>query len=159
MKFVRCTVLATALFAAVAAYAQTAVKVDGAWARPTVQGQNAGGGFLRITGGATADRLLSVSSGAARTVELHTMAMEGDVMRMRRVDGIAVGAGQVVELKPGGMHLMLMGLSRPLKSGDSFPLTLRFEKAGDLKVEVKVMQQAGMPAMPDMPAGHGEHKH
>lgn len=159
MRFVRRTVLATALFAAVCAYAQTALKVDGAWARPTVQGQNAGGGFLRITGGAAADRLLSASAGVARTVELHSMAMEGDVMRMRQIDGIAVGAGQAVELKPGGMHLMLMGLSRPLKNGDSFPLTLRFEKAGEVKVEVKVMPQAGTASMPDMPAGHGEHKH
>jgi len=124
-----------------------------------VQGQNAGGGFPRITGGATADRLLSVSAGVSRAVELHSMAMEGDVMRMRQIDGVAVAAGQTVELKPGGMHLMFVGLTRPLKNGDSFPLALRFEKAGEVKVDVKVMQQAGMPSMPDMPGGHGEHKH
>lgn len=156
MKFIRRTVFVTALFAAVAAHAQALLKVDGAWAPPTVQGQSVGGGFLRIAGGASADRLLSVSAGVSRTVELHSMAMEGDVMRMRQIDGIAVAAGQTVELKPGGMHLMFMGLSRPLKNGDNFPLTLRFEKAGEVKVDVKVMPHAGMPAPP---AGHGEHKH
>lgn len=153
MKVVRRTVLATALFAAVSAYAQATVKVDGAWARPTVQGQNVGGGYLRITGGAAADRLLSATAGVSRTVELHSMAMEGDVMRMRQLDAVTVPAGQTVELKPGGMHLMFVGLSQPLKNGDSFALTLRFEKAGEVKVDVKVMQQAGMPG------GHGEHKH
>jgi len=66
------------------------------------------------------------------------MAMDGDVMRMREVDGIDVPPGQRVELKPGGMHIMFMGLKAPLKAGDSFPATLTFQKAGDVKVSVKV---------------------
>ncbi len=158
MQTLRRTLLAAACFGALAAtpalHAQTAVKVDGAWARPTVPGQAAGGGFLRITGGATADRLVSASAGVSRTVELHTMVMEGDVMRMREIGAIDVPAGKTVELRPGGLHVMFIGLHEPLKVGDSFPLTLRFEKAGEVKVDMKVMTQAGGPAMP-----MGNHKH
>lgn len=158
MQTIRRTLLAAAFFATLGAapalHAQTALKVEGAWARPTVQGQAAGGGFLKITGGASADKLVSASAAVSKTVELHTMVMEGDVMRMRQIDGIVVPAGQTVELKPGGMHVMFIGLPKPLKVGDSFPLTLRFEKAGEVKVDVKVMTQAGMPAMP-----MGDHKH
>ena len=137
---------------ALPALAQTAPKVQDAWARPTVEGQAGGGGFLKITGGATADRLLAASAGVAQRVELHTMSMEGDVMRMRQVQGIDVPAGQTVELKPGGLHIMFIGLRAPLQTGTSFPLTLRFEKAGEVKVDVKVSPRPGMAA------GSG-HKH
>ncbi|MDO9074341.1 MAG: copper chaperone PCu(A)C [Rubrivivax sp.] len=158
MQTSRRTLLAAAFFCALATsptlHAQTALKVEGAWARPTVQGQAAGGGFLKITGGGTADKLVSASAGVAKTVELHTMAMDGDVMRMRQIDAIVVPAGQTVELRPGGMHVMFMGLTNPLKNGDSFPLTLRFEKAGEVQVNVKVTPQAGPTAMP-----MGDHKH
>lgn len=137
-----------------AAHAQP--KVADAWARPTVQGQSAGGGYLRIdnTGGA-ADRLLAASADVSATVELHTMTMEGDVMRMRRVDAIDVPAGQVVELKPGGLHIMFMGLKAPLRTGTSFPLTLRFEKAG----EVKATMQVAPRVQGDAPSGHAGHRH
>lgn len=158
MQQVRRTLLAAAFVAALtttpALHAQTAVKVEGAWARPTVQGQAAGGGFLKITGGAAADKLVSARADVSKSVELHTMVMDGDVMRMREIGVIDVPAGQTVELRPGGLHVMFMGLNKPLKNGDSFPLTLRFEKAGEVKVDMKVMTQAGMPAMP-----MGEHKH
>ena len=134
------------------AQAQSGPKVESAWARPTVAGQSGGGAFLKIKGGAASDRLLSASAGVAKMVELHTMEMEGNVMRMRALEGIEVPAGKAVELKPGGMHLMLMGLTQPLKSGSSFPLTLKFAKAGEVKVEVKVMSQppggAGTMPMP-----------
>jgi hypothetical protein len=139
--------------------AQTALKVESPWARPTVQGQAAGGGYVRIVGGAADDKLLSASSAVAGRVELHTMSMEGDVMRMRQVDDIAVPAGQTVDLKPGGLHMMFMDLKAPLKTGSNFPLTLRFQKAGELKVDVKVQ-----PAAPGGTAGNQgmagqEHKH
>ena len=77
-------------------------------------------------------------SPAAASVELHSMTMDGDVMKMRQVDAIDLPAGQTVELKPGGYHLMLIGLKAPLKAGDKFPLTLKFEKAGEVIVTVKV---------------------
>jgi copper(I)-binding protein len=129
--------------------AQTQALVQDAWARPTVQGQTVGGGYFRIDGGPTADRLLSVSADIAQSVELHTMRMDGDVMRMRQLDSVDVPAKQSVEFKPGGMHVMLIGLKTPLKVGNSFPMTLRFEKAGSVSVNVRVL-----PAPPA-----AEHKH
>lgn len=148
----RAAAVAALLGAAAAAHAQ--VKIEAPWARPTVQGQQAGGGYLRLQS-PTADRFVGASSPVAGRVELHEMAMDGDVMRMRQVDGIALAAGQAVELKPGGLHLMLMELKTPLKSGDRIPLTLKFEKAGEVKVEMPVTATAPAGAA----AGHGEHKH
>ena len=133
--------LLSAVLCSAGALAQVA-KVESAWARPTVAGQSAGGAYLKIFGGASPDRLLSASAAVAKHVELHTMEMDGSVMRMRHVDAVAVPAGQTVELKPGGLHVMFMGLAQPLQNGSSFPLTLRFEKAGNVTVQVLVAQQA-----------------
>lgn len=133
------------------AMAQSAPTVEGAWARPTVQGQAGGGGFLKITGGTQSDRLLSASAPISKVVELHTMEMDGNVMRMRPVPGVDIAAGQVVEFKPGGLHVMFVGLNQTLKSGQTIPLVLRFEKAGELKVDMKIMQK---PA----DAAHQHHK-
>ena len=129
--------------------AQAQALVQDAWARPTVQGQTVGGGYFRIDGGPAADRLLAVSADIAQSVELHTMRMDGDVMRMRQLDSVDVPAKQSVEFKPGGMHVMLIGLKTPLRVGNSFPMTLRFEKAGSVSVNVRVL-----PAPPA-----AEHKH
>ena len=115
-----------------------AISVESAYARATVAGQPAGGGFLKLVNAGADDRLVSASSEAAASVELHMMSMKGDVMQMRQVDAIDIKAGQTVELKPGGYHLMLMGLKAPLKAGSSFPLKLKFEKAGEVTVSVKV---------------------
>ncbi len=132
-------VTAASVFVGGAAFAQAAPAVLDAWARPTVQGQNNGGGYLRIDNGkGAADRLLGASAEVATSVELHSMTMEGDVMRMRKLDAIDVPAGGTVELKPGGLHLMLMGLKAPLAAGASFPITLKFEKAGEVKAQAKV---------------------
>lgn len=128
-----------------------AIEIDHPHARATVAGQRNGGAYLRLDNHAgAADRLVSVTTDAAEAVELHSMKMDGDVMRMREIDAIDVPAGKAVELKPGGLHLMLIGLKQPLKAGDRFPMTLRFEKAGDVTVEV---------AVEDMqPAAAGHHK-
>jgi copper(I)-binding protein len=75
------------------------------------------------------------------------MAMEGNVMKMRQIDRLALPAGKTVQLSPGGYHLMLLGLKAPLKAGDSFPLTLKFEKAGEVTVKVRV-EAAGAMTMP-----------
>ena len=115
------------------------IRVEQPYARATAPGQMAGGGYLLVENtGPAADRLLSVRAGVSAAVELHAMSMDGDVMRMREVDGIDVPAGQRVELKPGGLHIMFMGLKAPLKAGDTFPATLTFQKAGEVKVTVKV---------------------
>jgi len=108
-----------------------------------------GGGFSIRNDGADADRLISVESPAAARVELHEMTMENDVMKMRKLDeGIAVPAGETVELTSGGLHLMFMDVVKPFAEGDAVPLTLTFEKAG--KVDY---------VLPVGSAGGGAHKH
>jgi periplasmic copper chaperone A len=121
---------------------QLAPKVEGAWARPTVHGQAGGGGYLKITGGSTPDRLLGANASISKEVELHTMEMDGNVMRMRQIEGIDIPAGKSVELKPGGQHVMFVGLKQTLKNGAHFPIKLRFQKAGEITVEMKVMVSA-----------------
>jgi len=115
-----------------------AITIGHPYARATAAGQPTGGGFMKFVNAGGNDKLLSVSAEVSKTVELHEMKMEGDVMRMRQVDGIELQAGKTVELKPGGYHVMFVGLKAPLKAGDKFPLKLKFEKAGDVTVEVNV---------------------
>ena len=123
---------------ALSAPAAAQVKVDSAWARPTAPGQPVGGGYLTLRS-VGADRLLGGSTPAAERVELHSMAMVGDVMKMRQLDALALPAGRSVKLEPGGMHLMLVGLKAPLKVGDKLALTLKFEKAGEVRAELTVL--------------------
>jgi copper(I)-binding protein len=111
-----------------------------------VPGQQGGGGFLSLTSSG-GDRLIGGSTPLAQRFELHTMAMKGDVMEMRQIDAIELPAGKTVELKPGGLHVMFIGLKQPLALGTKVPVTLRFEKAGEVKVEFEV---ASRPA----PAAH-----
>lgn len=91
-----------------------------------------------VNQGTEADRLLSISTPAARSAELHTTVMAGDVMKMVASGEIEVAAGGMLEMKPGGLHVMLTGLIAPLKQGKTIELTLRFEKAGEIKVMVPV---------------------
>jgi len=119
-------------------YKLGALTVEHPTARFTVAGQKAGGGFLSIDNRGAADRLVGASAPVSERVELHTMRMDGDVMRMRRVDAIDVPANGRLDMGPGGNHLMFMGLKAPLKVGDSFPMKLRFQKAGEMTVDVQV---------------------
>ncbi len=139
------------------ACAQTAVKVDDAWVRGTVATQKATGAFMRLTPSANA-RLVSVQSPVAGVVEIHEMAMENDVMKMRQVPGLDLAAGRTLELKPGGYHVMLMDLKQPLKAGDSVPLTLVFEDGAKKRFTQEV--QAPVTALG---GGNGpapmQHKH
>ncbi len=121
-------------------------------ARPTAPSQPTGGGYLTVVNNGVADRLLSATSPVAESVQLHSMRMEGDVMRMRKVDAIELPPGKTVELRPGGLHLMLVGLRTPLAPGETFPMTLRFEKAGEVKVDVKVEA-----AVSGRAPAHGKH--
>ena len=121
------------------------------YARATGAGQPTGAGYLKLDNKGRDDKLLSARAAVSASVELHSMTMEGDVMRMRQVDGVPLPAGKTVELKPGGFHLMFVGLKSPLKDGDKFPMTLKFEKAGEVEVTVNVeAPKAGAAA---------EHKH
>ena len=141
-KLTRYAALATLGLAALAAHAHTfklgAIEIGHPYARATAPGQPAGGGYLSLSNAGANDRLLSASAEVSKAVELHTMTMEGDVMRMRQVEAIELPAGKKVELKPGGLHIMFIGLKAPLKQGDKFPLKLKFEKAGEVTVEVNV---------------------
>ena len=113
--------------------------VEAPWARASAGAARAGAAYLKIANaGAEDDRLTGVSAPVAERVELHTHAMSDGVMRMRRVDAVAVPGGESAELKPGGHHVMLIGLRAPLKEGETFPLTLSFEKAGTITVPVAV---------------------
>ncbi len=123
------------------------------YARVTAAGQPTGGGYLSLDNKGRDDRLLSATAAVSAGVELHSMSMEGDVMRMRQVDGIALPGGKKVELKPGGLHIMFVGLKAPLKAGDKFPMKLKFEKSGEVEVIVNVeAPKAAGEAAP-------EHKH
>ena len=102
---------------------------------------------MKLVNRGTADRLVSASAAVSKSVELHMMKMEGDVMQMRQVDAIELQAGKTVELKPGGFHVMFIGLKAPLKAGDTFAMKLKFEKAGEVTVDVKVEAPGGMDGM------------
>jgi copper(I)-binding protein len=134
--------------------------IDHPWARATVPGQKAGGAFLKIENrGTTADRLLSAAAPTDRvaSTELHSMRMEGNIMRMREVAAIDLPAGQTVALEPGGLHIMFMGLKSPLKAGEKLPLVLTFEKAGTVTVEVHVEAVSAAPAKNHGDGGHHRH--
>jgi len=121
------------------------IEVEGAWARPSPKMAGAGAAYMVLkNSGNEADKLLSASTPAAAVVELHESFMdENNVMRMRPVEGgaIKVPAGGSVELKPGGLHIMLINLTEPLQPGMTIPLTLRFEKSGEIEVQVSVSAQ------------------
>ena len=129
---------AVLLSLAVAVLAADAPKVTNAWSRATPPGVDVGAVYLTITGGATADRLVAGSTPRAAMVHLHTVEEKDGVAKMRPVEAVEVPAGQSVELAPKSTHVMLMGLGRPLVAGESFPLTLMFEKAGEMTVSVEV---------------------
>jgi hypothetical protein len=136
------------------------VDVQGAWVRATVPGQSGTGGFMSLRSPAAALQLVGFSTPVAGTAELHEMAMDGNVMRMRPVEGLDLPAGQTVELKPGGHHLMLMALKRPLTAGSTVPLVLRF-KAPDgklLEQKVAVPVRAAAPTGTSAPPAH-DHAH
>jgi len=119
---------AAALAMALTAQAQHSADIDvkSAWARPTVAGQMGTGAFMHLTSKDGA-RLLSASSDVAGVVEIHEMAMEGNVMRMRPIRNLDLPPGSTVELKPGGHHMMLMDLKRPLATGEKIKVELRLE--------------------------------
>jgi len=127
--------LALLMLVAGAAQAQTTVK--DAWVRGTVAQQSATGMFAQITS-IQGGKLVSVSSPVAGVVEIHEMSMDGNVMRMRAVSGIDLPAGRSVDLKPGGFHVMLMDLKQVLKAGETVPLTLVIEGAGQTRETLQV---------------------
>jgi copper(I)-binding protein len=136
----RAIATATILFLGLlgAADAEAQITVQEAWARATPPGAKIAAGYLTVRNAGAADKLLSASSPAAERVETHMTMREGDISRMREVKGYEVPARGTLELKPGGPHLMLVNIKAPLKEGTAVPLTLRFEKAGEIKTVLQV---------------------
>ncbi len=158
--------LATPLLSllAAAAFAQSpALRVEGAWVRTSVPGQSGTGAFMRLTA-AEPLTLVGVSTPVAGVAEIHEMTMEGDVMRMRAMPTLALPAGQSVDLRPGGYHLMLMQLKTPLKPDTQVPVTLvlRDARGAERRMEVQVPVAVRAPgAAASQPANshQGSHRH
>ena len=126
-----------AVLAAAASLAHAEVTVKDAWVRGTVPAQTTTGAFMTITSTADA-KLLSASTPIAKSVEIHESMMHGNTAHMGEVEAVALPAGKAVELKPGGHHVMLMGIAKALKPGDIVPITLTIEEKGKRsKLEVK----------------------
>ncbi len=137
------------------ATAMDGLMLDDAWSRPLPPTAANGAAYLVIHNhGAHADRLVGGSSDIAERVEVHDHVMDGDLMKMVRLEGADIPAGEVVTFKPHGLHVMLLGLTRPLVEGEQYTLTLEFEQAGNQEITV-VVEDRGMG---DMQHGeHGEH--
>lgn len=136
--------LAAATLLAVPALAAN-IEIRDAFARATPGMAPNGGAFMTIVNNGTEpDRLVSAAAPVSKTAELHTHDSDGQVMRMRKVEFIAVPARGMAQLAPGGHHVMFMGLQAPLKEGDKFPLTLTFERAGKVTFDVPVVAMGAM---------------
>ena len=131
--------LGAAFIAALQTLSIAEVTVTSPWARATIIANRPGAGYLSLTSD-TGDRLLSVSSPVAGMVMIHAVETDGNgVSRMVHLDALDLPEGETVTLAPGDMHLMLMQLTQKLEEGTSFPLTLTFETAGEIAVEVRVL--------------------
>ncbi len=141
------------------ALAKALPKVEGAWVRGSVPGQQGTGGFMRLTAREPL-QLVGAATPAAGSAEIHEMKMEGDVMRMRAVDKVDLVPGTPFELKPGGYHLMLMELKQPLQKDTLVPLTLLFRNAAGAQLKMELQVPVSMQA-PGAPAGAAteQHKH
>ena len=125
--------------ALVATPAAAQIQIENGWARATPPGAKIAAGYMVIRNGApAADRLIGASSPAAEKVETHVTLKDGDVFRMREVKGYDIPAGGSFELKPAGAHLMFVNIKAPFKEGAKVPLTLRFERSGEVKTELNV---------------------
>lgn len=131
--------IASALLSSLAAQAQ--VKVDDPWVRATVAPQKATGAFMQLTA-ARPVKVVAASSPVADMVEIHEMKMDDGVMKMRAVDALPLPAGQAVALKPGGYHVMLMGLKAPIKAGETVALTLTVEGEDGKRTALEIKAQA-----------------
>ena len=137
MRFLSIITAAAVMLVSAPVIAQ--VTVDAAWSRATVATTPVGAAYLTITNkNKDGDVLVAASFAGAGRVELHEHIKQGDVMQMRQVKGVAIPAGQSVKFQPSGLHLMLLELKEPLKAGATIALVLRFERAGEVKVDAVV---------------------
>jgi copper(I)-binding protein len=116
------------------------VQVVDAWSRATPPGTETGVAYFTIRNSGKNDRLLRVSSPVAKVAEMHLSSMKDGVMSMRSLNSVEIGSGAPLSFEPNGRHVMLMGLKRPLKAGEEFPLVLTFANAGPVEVRVRVLR-------------------
>ena len=150
---------ATLAVAHAADFKAGSLEINDLWVRGSVPGQTNGAGYMQInnpTG--VSDRLLSAQSDASNRLELHTVITENGVAKMRQVQGIDVPAKGSAKLAPGGFHLMFLQLTGPFKQGDSVPVVLKFEKAGEVRVNFTVKPSTFNPGSAGE-QGHGGMKH
>lgn len=144
--------VALALLAAGSSFAAEEVKASHPWAGATAPGQKVAGAYLELSSTASAT-LVAVRSPVAGSVEIHSMSMEAGIMKMRRLEKLELPANRTVKLVPGGLHLMLIDLSKPLKPGDRVPLTLIVERADKTRSEVRLEAEV----RPGVHGGHEKH--
>lgn len=171
--FMAAIVITAAAVAALSRAAEVNLNLSDAWARPTLGAGRTSAAYVTVTNmGSADDRLVAAGLPGAASVEIHTAGMENGVMRMRRLEGVDIPAGESVRFAPGGLHIMIIGLEDPLVEGDTVPLTLVFEEAGKFTVQT-VVTMTPPPAqdtsphtsdeMPGMPSGdmpdHGDMMH
>ena len=136
--------LLAVLLSAFSGVAFAQIEIENAWSRATAPGAKVAAGYMVLHNRAgAADRLVGASSPAAARVETHVTVRDGDIMRMREVKGYDIPAGGSFELKPGGPHLMFVDIKQPFREGDRIPVTLEFEKAGQVRVEFPVARLTG----------------
>jgi copper(I)-binding protein len=127
------------------------------WARASIGAAKAGAAYMSVVNqGTSPDHLIGAASPVAEKVQIHTNLIEDGVAKMRPLEAVEVNPGEPTVLQPGGIHIMLMGLEAPLVEGQTFPLTLNFEKAGTIEVEVKI--EAATEGGDDHGEDHGEHE-
>lgn len=156
---IRPLLIATALLAAPPAFAADykagGLSIRNAWTRPAAAGFNGAGYMTIVNTGKAADTLLGAESGAARSITLHQSVMTGDVASMKALPaGVVIPPGQTLSLSPGGYHFMIMGLKQNQAAGGRLPVTLKFAKAGHIKVDLSVDAAPQAASGADMPHKH-----
>ena len=137
-------IIISLVFAAWSLAAQAGVEITGAWARATAPGQTVGAAFMTLKSSDNAS-LESAASPIAKSVQIHRMSMDNGVMKMRMLDSLPLPAGKIVKLDPDGLHLMLLGLKRPLKEGDKIEISLTLKD----KLGKQTIQKISLPVKAD----------
>lgn len=152
-----CSILLGMGHASADAIKKHGIMVEDSWARATAGPAKAGAAYLTIANmGHDTDRLIAAKSELANRTEVHNHIMEDGVMKMRHVQAVEVSPGTPIILQPGGLHIMFMGLKKPFVKGETLPMTLVFEKAGEVDIEFVVQ---GVGAKSKQHEGQGTHKH
>lgn len=141
IRLIVCTFLAFAFSGScyAADYSAGELQISHPWTRELPPNSVAGATYVTVHNhGATEDRLIAAKTPRAAKAEIHTMLRLGNVIKMQKLDSVGIPSGGEIKLTPGGTHLMLFGLQEPLVAGEHFPLTLQFEKAGEVEVEVVI---------------------